>query len=434
MPAPEQNSSTTQKFLDIYEITNNLVILKDGVVSFTLLVSAMNFGLLAEQEQDAIIYTYAALLNSLNFPIQIIIQSQTKDATQYLGLLQEQQQRAPSEQKANMIARYRGFVSQLIRERNVLDKKFYVTVPATPTELGLLGVDSVIPGKTEFDIERYEKSYILEKAQSVLEPRRDHLVSQFARIGLFARQLKTEEIIKVFYTNYNPEASEGLEIADSREYTAPLVQAQYINQAQGHVGQNQGGNSVQKRVNQTQSQTQGQVGQFQGQTSTQGQNPAIQNSAVQNQNQNQAANNPQYNLQNNLAESVDQFQTPAQTAPQPSQPDPNPHPPALQSTPPQSPTSQQQEQQPQQARPQQTQPRQAPPQQSKQSQSAPQPQPHSQPSQQTQTAPQQAQAPPQQVQGAQQHTQAASQQTPVAKIKKPPSSQGNMPAKIPEIK
>lgn len=235
----KQFQSTTQKFLDIHDITNNLVILKDGTVSFVLTISAMNFGLLAEAEQDAIIYTYAALLNSLNYPIQIIIQSQTKDATSYLNLLKDQENKASTEQKKERIARYRGFVGNLIKERNVLDKKFYVVVPATPVELGLMTADSVIPGRTDFDASKYEKSLILEKAEVVLEPKRDHLISQFARIGLYARQLTTQEIIRIFYTNYNPEATEGQEIADTTHYTTPLVRANLMKQAQQMASQGQ---------------------------------------------------------------------------------------------------------------------------------------------------------------------------------------------------
>ena len=70
--------STAQKYLDIYDITNDLLILRDGGVSLLLRVNAINFGLLSEPEQDAIIYAYAALINSLIFPIQITIKSQPR--------------------------------------------------------------------------------------------------------------------------------------------------------------------------------------------------------------------------------------------------------------------------------------------------------------------------------------------------------------------
>lgn len=217
--------STTQQFLDIYDITNNYVIMKDGTVSTILSVDAMNFGLLAEEEQDAIMYAYAGLLNSLNYTIQIIINSQTKDVTSYLRLLQEQEAEAENETLRARIRMYREFVGNLIHERNVLDKKFYVVIPASSLELGIAGAKSVLPGKSTFDITTIERSVIIEKAQTILDPKRDHMIAQFARIGLFSRQLTTQEIIQLFYIRYNPEAAEGQQIGESKTYTTPLVKA-----------------------------------------------------------------------------------------------------------------------------------------------------------------------------------------------------------------
>lgn len=220
-------SSTTQEFLDVYDIVNDMVLLKDGTASIIMQVGTMNFSLLAEQEQDAIIFTYGSLLNSLNYPIQISIQSQTKDVTKYLRLLDEQVQKASSDRKAALIKQYRNFVAALIKERNVLEKHFYITVPAGPAEMGLITPSSVLPGKTAFDITTIEKIIILEKAINILEPRRDHLTAQFNRLGLYVRQLNTQEIIQNFYINYNPEAAEGQEISNNENYTTPLVRASF---------------------------------------------------------------------------------------------------------------------------------------------------------------------------------------------------------------
>lgn len=238
-------SSTTQEFLDVYDIVNDMVLLKDGTAAVILQIGTMNFSLLAEQEQDAVIFTYGSLLNSLNYPIQINIQSQTKDATKYLRLLDEQIKKASSDRKAILIRQYRDFVATLIRERNVLQKRFYIVVPATPGEMGLITPAGVLPGKTTFDITSVEKSILLEKATNLLEPRRDHLVAQFNRLGLFAKQLSTQEIIQNFYINYNPEAAEGQEISSSENYTTPLVRASFggkfmqINQQQSPIQTNQ---------------------------------------------------------------------------------------------------------------------------------------------------------------------------------------------------
>jgi hypothetical protein len=226
MPAPSTLTSTTQQFLDIYDITNDLLIMKDGATSLVITVSAMNFGLLAEEEQDAIMYSYAGLLNSLNYPIQIVIRSQTKDATKYLNLLKDQEEKASSELKRRAIEHYRQFVSNLIRERNVLDKKFYVAIPANSLEMGLLPPQTVVPGVKSIDISTVERSVIIEKARNILEPKRDHLIAQFNRIGLFARQLNTQEIIQLFYTSYNPEAAEGQQLTDTANYTTPLISTQ----------------------------------------------------------------------------------------------------------------------------------------------------------------------------------------------------------------
>lgn len=226
MPDQKNISSTSQNFLDIYDIINDVVILKNGSASVILTVNAMNFGLLAEQEQDSVIYSYAGLLNSINYPIQILIQSQTKDASSYLKLLDKREEETKDKLKKAWIRRYSKFVSDLIRERNVLDKKFFVVIPASSLEMGLTLGQDLISGFKEQNIEGVEKNIILEKAKNLLDPKRDHLIAQFNRIGLYARQLSTEEIIRLFYTNYNPEASEGQQITNSEDYTTALVQAQ----------------------------------------------------------------------------------------------------------------------------------------------------------------------------------------------------------------
>lgn len=225
MNTTREISSTTQKFLEVHDIVNDLLILKDGATALIITVNAMNFGLLAEEEQDAIIYSYAGLLNSLNYPIQIVIKSQTKDVTSYLHLLDEELEIATSQTKREWIKKYRSFVGNLIKERNVLDKKFYVVIPATSLEMGLLPPSTVIPGVSQPDLSSVERSVILEKAREILEPKRDHLMSQFGRIGLVARQLTTQEIIQLFYLSFNPEAAEGQQITDTNSYTTPLVRA-----------------------------------------------------------------------------------------------------------------------------------------------------------------------------------------------------------------
>ncbi len=223
--------STTQKYLEIFDITNDLLIMQDGTCSLILRTSAINFDLFSEEEQDATIYAYAALLNSLSFPIEIVIRSQRKDVSSYLDLLKTQETKAYTPLSKKQIRDYRTFIEQLVQERNVLDKKFFLVLTASALEMGLLPASTLVPGmpapapkKSEAPI--FDKYAVIEKALTILQPRRDHLTHQLARIGLLSEQLKTQEIIQLFYGIFNPEASEGQKIVNSADYTTPVVQAQ----------------------------------------------------------------------------------------------------------------------------------------------------------------------------------------------------------------
>src|SRR3989339_890084 len=92
-PAQIPIRSTTQAHLPIEDIRNDIVIMKDGSSALIIEVSAVNFDLLSEREQDAIIYAYGALLNSLTFPVQILIRSQKKDISSYVELLEKEEQK-----------------------------------------------------------------------------------------------------------------------------------------------------------------------------------------------------------------------------------------------------------------------------------------------------------------------------------------------------
>jgi len=213
--------STTQNYLEIFDITNDLIILKDGSVALVLAVGSLNFGLLAEEEQDAIIYSYAGLLNSLTFPIEVIIRSQKKDVTTYLKYVKEWEDKVLSPLRKTQIRRYREFVGELVKERRILDKKFYVAIPFRSITLD----KNVLPQIKKKDTIQFDRAYVLERALTDLEPKRDHLIAQFGRIGLAARQLNTQELIQLLYTIYNPGSYEGQKMADTRSYTSAVVEA-----------------------------------------------------------------------------------------------------------------------------------------------------------------------------------------------------------------
>ncbi len=193
--------ASTQSFTEIIDVQGDLVLFADGSVALVVATTAVNFGLLSEKEQDAIIYAYAGLLNSLSFPIQIIIQTKHKDISAYLKLLEDQEKREKNPKLVKSIHGYRLFVASMVKEKDVLDKKFYIVIPFSHLELG--SSPSVLFGTKSSGLP-YNKSYIYERAQTVLLPKRDHIVRLLARVGLHATQLTSEQLMKLFFSMYNP--------------------------------------------------------------------------------------------------------------------------------------------------------------------------------------------------------------------------------------
>lgn len=181
--------SKSQDHINILDIKSEVIILKDGGAAAVLKTTAVNFGLLSGEEQLAIIGSFAQMLNSLSFAIQIIIRSKRLDISSYLKLLDRALQLQTNPLLAQMMVRYRAFIQSLIKENEVLDKSFYVIIPLSGLEMGL-GIKS--------------KDDRLKKVQTMLSPRRDQVIRQLSRVGLSATPLSDEELIKLFYDIYNP--------------------------------------------------------------------------------------------------------------------------------------------------------------------------------------------------------------------------------------
>ena len=212
--------STTQVFLEIADITDNIVVMIDGSCAVILETGAVNFGLLSKDEQDAIIYAFAAFLNSLSFPIQISIMSKQMDVSDYLNLITQEEQRQKSAKLKEKLRSYYQYILSLVKENTVLEKRFFIVIPYSSLELGVKGGGSAIKKVRRLP---YKKSYILERAKTSLYPKRDHIMRQISRIGLKATQLDTQQLISLFYEIYNPESEEGERIPEGVQY--PMVQS-----------------------------------------------------------------------------------------------------------------------------------------------------------------------------------------------------------------
>ena len=199
--------SSTQDHLEVKDIVDDLVITKSGSVALVIQTSAINFDLLAEYEQDGKVYAFAGLLNSLNFHIQILIRTRRVDISNYVDYLKEQEKDSMSEGLRKQLRIYTEFIQNLIVQNDVLDKNFFIVVPFNPA--GEVPVGNLIQSKkTREEMEQHmqmKQDQLIEKAKIFLYPKRDHILKQLGRMGLFGHQLTTKELITEFYTMYNPE-------------------------------------------------------------------------------------------------------------------------------------------------------------------------------------------------------------------------------------
>lgn len=180
--------ASTQDFVPIADVKKGVVLLKDGSMVVVLETSAVNFGLLSENEQLAIISSFAGMINSLSFAIQIVIRSKRLDISNYLDSLQEASLKQTNPLLSQLIGHYRNFIGETVRENEVLDKQFFIVIPLSYLELGL--------GKNK------EENF--KKALTLLLPRRDHVMRQLARCGLRSNQLEDEDLVSLFFDIYNP--------------------------------------------------------------------------------------------------------------------------------------------------------------------------------------------------------------------------------------
>jgi hypothetical protein len=204
-------TASTQSLVPVADIIDGVVLFKDGGACLILESTSLNFNLLSEIEKEAVIASYAGLLNSFNFPVQIVVRSQKKDITIYMDYIVQEEKKLKNQKLLHIMEDYRKFIFESIKKKNVLSKKFYIVIPFSPYELGI-GIRKTITNvfiKQQVPSIPYPKSYVLRKAKITLYPKREHLIRQAARLGVRFRQLQTDEVVDLLFNLYNIDESKA---------------------------------------------------------------------------------------------------------------------------------------------------------------------------------------------------------------------------------
>lgn len=195
--AAQKIHATTQKFTEIVDFADDIVILEGGNACMIIEITASNFALLSKREQDSRIFSYAGLLNSLSFPIQILIRNRRMDISSYIHELEEVISSTKNPQLAAYVEYYASFVKEMITVNVVLNKSFYIIVPFSSLEMGVTGATQTTQKKQS------QKDAFIESARKILQNKANSLLGQLQKFATSARVLEKDDLIKLFYEIYN---------------------------------------------------------------------------------------------------------------------------------------------------------------------------------------------------------------------------------------
>jgi tRNA G26 N,N-dimethylase Trm1 len=198
---------TTQSFLRLSEIKNDTVVVDDGTLRAILSVSSTNFDLKSQEEQDSIIFNFQRFLNSLDFSVQILMQSRKMEIGGYLEKLKSLSEKQTNELLRVQTVEYTEFIARLIENASIMNKNFYVIVPLGESIFPPAGgfMSGIFGGGKSKEIAKKIENF--EKAKEKLDTRVSAILSNLSGIGVRGVRLKTEEIIQLYYNSYNFDAA-----------------------------------------------------------------------------------------------------------------------------------------------------------------------------------------------------------------------------------
>ena len=205
---------STQTYLPIAEVRDGVVVLKDGTLRSVLITSSINFALKSEDEQNAIISAYVGFLNSLDFPIQICVQSRRLQIKPYLEKLIVQEKKQTNELLRVQTADYRSFIEELVDIGKIMTKKYYVVVSYDPLSNKKKSFWARFKEVIKPALTLRLKDERFKQRKEELDLRVRQVSSGLEGIGLQVAQLDTQSLIELYYNTYNPDISFAEQLGD----------------------------------------------------------------------------------------------------------------------------------------------------------------------------------------------------------------------------
>jgi len=209
-----QTTGATQKFVDIDEIKNEVVYMKNGGLRKILLINGINFDLRSEEEQQMILGSFQSFLNRLDFPIEFFIHSRKINIKSYLDKMKQREEDEKNELLKIQIGEYINFIRSFVEENPIITKSFFVVIPYNPiatVEETKKGLSKIMTSFTGGNKKEGEKNESMSKKLQQLNYRVEEVVAGLEQIGLRTNKMSDEELTELFYNLYNPQFIERAE-------------------------------------------------------------------------------------------------------------------------------------------------------------------------------------------------------------------------------
>lgn len=213
----ESSYNSLQQFIGVREIKKNVIICRDGSLRAVLAVSSINFDLKSDKEQESIIFSFQGFLNSLDFPLQIVISSKKFNVDPYLKRLEKQRRMSDNELLNNQIVDYSNFIKELVGVAGIMTKFFFVVVPFYPIESKKEGFLDRVYSSINKKKEIYQERELFESYRGQLFQRVGQVAEGLSGIRIKTSSLETKELIELFYNAYNPSEFEYVSVQNKVE-------------------------------------------------------------------------------------------------------------------------------------------------------------------------------------------------------------------------
>jgi hypothetical protein len=223
-----KNPNSTQNTLLFSEIRDDLLIMADGSFRAVVVCKSINFDLMSSTEREGVEFSYQSFLNSLNHPVQILIRSQRVDIGPYIDLLAGIRKNQDNMLLGILMDDYIGFIDELSKQANIMNKSFFVVVPYYPNgdAASLLeqgkGFFARLLSPTKNTVTKIDAA-TYQKAKDEIKNRVEGVMSGLFELGVQCVQLNTKELGELYYNSYNPDTAVREPLGNFDNITATYI-------------------------------------------------------------------------------------------------------------------------------------------------------------------------------------------------------------------